>query len=558
MDDPARFMKIAHPWRRPLQIALVMLLTAISQPGFAANRCETLARLDLPHVEISSASLVPAGLFASSAPTVAGSTPAALAAHCEIKAIARPTPDSEIGIEIWLPVADWNGRYQQVGNGGWAGAIHRRPLAEALRRGYATAATDDGHTGGIDDEGKGSRSAEFAIGHPEKLIDFGYRALAETQRVALAAIEAFYGHGAAKSYFVGCSDGGREALMIAQRMPEAFDGILAGNPGNDWSHWAAGLVWNEQAQAEGTPGAIPPSKRAFIQAAVLAACDAIDGVTDGLISDPRFCHFNPTALICKGADSPDCLTAAQVTTLQKIYDGPRHPRSGVPIFPGFPPGIENTPGLAVITPWSSDLSSFGDTYFGQLVFGRSAWDFRSLDFDRDIALSDRKISPIVDAINPDLRAFRAHGGKLIQYHGWSDPLMPAGGSIAYHQRVAAFMTSRINRSSGGTASIADFYRLFMIPGMGHCYGGDGPTAITSLDAGTEADPEYDLLQSLERWVEHSVPPARFIGSGKAPYDRTKTMTRPICAFPQVARYKGHGDINAASNFDCSAPPGTDS
>jgi feruloyl esterase len=539
---------------RFLYVSLAFLLTALGQSSFAQQSCERLRDLQLPKVEITSATLVQAGSFASSVPTVTGRATVALAAHCEVKAVARPTSDSEIGIEIWLPAENWNGRYEQIGNGGWAGAISEAPLAGAVRRGFAAAATDDGHKGGITDDGKGVRTAEFAIGHPEKLIDYGYRALGETRATALAVIKAFYGHAAVRSYFFGCSDGGREALMVAQRFPEDFDGILAGDPGNDWSHWAAGLVWDEQAQLAGSPGAIPITKRGLIQNAVITACDTIDGVKDGLISDPRFCHFDPAVLTCKGTDAPDCLTAPQVATLKKIYDGPNNPRTGEQIYPGYPPGIENAPGSNMITPSRQGVASFGDTYFGQALFEQKNWDFRTLDFDKDIAFSDRKGSPVVDSINPDLRSFRDHGGKLIQYHGWSDALIPPGGSVVYYENVEAFMSKYPDPRSDSSNPVDAFYRLFMIPGMGHCYGGAGPTSIAPTDSVDATDPEHDLMLSLEQWVEKGIAPEMVIGSGKVPNDPTKTMSRPICPFPQVTRYKGTGDTNDAASFECATPP----
>lgn len=495
-----------------------------------------------------------AGSVASSAPTITGTATIELAARCEVKAVARPTSDSEIGIEIWLPVENWNGKYQQTGNGGWAGAIHRAPLAGAVRRGYAAAATDGGHQGGITDDGRGRRTAEFAIGHPEKLIDFGYRALGETRTTALATIAAFYGRTPLKSYFVGCSGGGREALMVAQRFPEDFDGILAGNPGNDWSHWSAGLIWNKRAQLADSPAAIPIAKRALIQNAVFAACDTLDGVEDGLISDPRFCHFDPAVLACKGADAPDCLTAAQVTSLRKIYDGPRNPRTDAQIYPGYPPGIENAPGSNIILPARPGELSYGDTYFGQALFEQTNWDFRTLDFDKDLAFSDRKGSPVVDSINPDLRSFRARGGKIIQYHGWSDALIPAGGSIAYYENVEAFMSKYSDPRSPGSNPVDTFYRLFMIPGMGHCHGGAGPTAITPTGSADTTDPKYDLMFSLERWVEKDIAPEMFVGTGKVPNDSSKTLSRPVCPYPQVTRYNGTGDTHDAASFDCAMPP----
>lgn len=528
-----------------------------AQLRFAQQSCEKLQELRLPKVEIVSATFMQAGSVAGSALTIAGTAPVELAARCQVNAVARPTSDSEIGIEIWLPAEHWNGKYQQTGNGGWAGAIHKAPLAAAVRRGYAAAATDGGHQSGITDDGQGRRTAEFAIGHPEKLIDFGYRALGATRATALSAIKAFYGHDALTSYFVGCSGGGREALMVAQRFPEDFDGILAGNPGNDWSHWSAGLVWNKQAQLADSASAIPVTKRALIQNAVFASCDTSDGVEDGLISDPRFCHFDPAVLACKGADTSNCLTAPQVTTLRKLYDGPENPRTGARIYPGYPPGLENTPGSTLIMPARPGPSSFGDTYFGQVIFEQANWDFRTLDFDEDIALSDRKGSPVVDSINPDLRSFRARGGKLIQYHGWSDALIPAGGSIAYYENVEAFMSKYPDPRSDSANPVDTFYRLFLIPGMGHCYGGDGPTSITPTGSVDATDPKYDLMLALERWVEQGIAPEMFIGTGKAPNDVSKVMSRPICPYPQVTRYKGAGDTSDAASFGCAIPPRTE-
>jgi feruloyl esterase len=537
--------------KRFLYVSLALLLMLLSQSILAQQSCEKLKGLQVEKVQIISAILVPAGSFDSSMPTVRGSVPVALPAHCAVKAVARPTSDSEIGIEVWLPAESWNGKYEQLGNGGWAGAIHSLPLAWAVQRGFVAAATDDGHKGGISDDGHGERTATFAIGHPEKVIDYGYRALVETRSTALAAIKAFYGHNPDQSYFYGCSDGGREALMVAQRFPEDFDGILAGDPGNDWSHWGAQLVWNEQAQLADSSGAIPTTKRSLIQNAVIAACDKTDGVVDGLISDPRLCHFDPAVLTCKGADASDCLTAPQVVVLKKIYDGPRNPRTGENIYSGYPMGIETS---SVIAPWQQGTLSFGDAYFGQVVFEQKNWDPRRLDFDKDVAISDRKGSPVLDAINPDLRSFRDHGGKLIQYHGWSDSLIPPGGSVVYYENVKAFMNKYPDPRSDSSNHVDSFYRLFMIPGMGHCYGGAGPTSIVPTGSAGATDPEHDLMLSLERWVEKGVAPKMVIGLGTAPNDPTKTMSRPVCPYPKVTHYKGEGDTNDAASFECSAPP----
>jgi len=260
---------------------------------------------------------------------------ATVPAHCAVQATTRPTSDSEIKFELWLPATGWNGKYEQVGNGGWAGDLPTNSLAEPLRRGYAVAGTDDGHTGG---------GAEWAIGHPEKLADFGYRAVHETRLQAVTITEAYYVKETTHNYFVGCSDGGREALMEAQRFADDFDGIIAGAPANNWTHLIATALWDEQALLNDPAATIPPAKLPAIQKTAVEQCDALDGVKDGLISDPRACHVDLSKLACKGADSPDCLTAPQIGALRKIYGGPTNPRTGTQIHPGFAPGVEGVGG----------------------------------------------------------------------------------------------------------------------------------------------------------------------------------------------------------------------
>ena len=313
----------------------------------------------------------------------------------------KETP--RIHFELWIPANGWNGKYLQLGNGGWAGAINAAGLAEPVKRGYAAAATDDGHQGGA--------GATWAIGHPEKLIDFGYRAVHETNLQSKAIIRALLGRAPSRSYFNGCSDGGREALMEAQRYAEDFDGIIAGAPASDWSHLFTGFIWNARALTE-TPGsAIPPAKLPLIQKAVLVECDAADGVKDGLLQDPRACHFDPSVLTCKDADGPGRVpsqSAAGRGALRKIYDGPRNPRTGTSIFPGYARGTEAGPAgwsawIAPASVTSSVQYGFGSPYYGQAVFEDPKWDYRNLNFDTDVAFGDQKAGPVLNAINPDLQ-----------------------------------------------------------------------------------------------------------------------------------------------------------
>jgi hypothetical protein len=523
----------------PTRLLAGALLFAAIPPLLAEQPCSSLSALSLPHTAITSAVNVPEGPLLSAG--VGSNTSAIVPARCEVQAITRPSKDSEIHLQVWLPVSGWNGKYLQVGNGGWAGQINQGAMAGPLRRGYAVAATDDGHTSAVP-------GAAWAVGHPEKLIDFGYRAVHETSVHAKAIIRSFFGRDAEQSYFNGCSDGGREALMEAQRYPEDFNGIIAGAPANDWSHLFTGFVWNEQALAE-IP--IPSAKLPVIQNAVVAACDALDGVRDGLLEDPRACNFDPASLLCKAADAPDCLTQGQVATLRKIYSGPKNARTGKQIFPGWPVGTEAVPGGW--SPWILPpglQSSFGNSYYGQAVFEQSNWDFRTLNFDTDVEFGDAKAGPVLNATNPDLRSFRDNGGKLIQYHGWGDAAISPLSSIEYYESVRAFL-SRFPDARREKTDPMDFYRLFLVPGMAHCGGGIGPNDFGNAVNSMRTDAEHDILTALEAWVERDTAPAKLVGSGRAVNDPTKTLTRPLCPYPQTAHYRGTGDPNVAENYTCA-------
>ena len=523
---------------RTLLLAVIATLAVSASRGLAQQSCESLSTLKLSGATVTSAATITAAPLAGlGGPAGAANAGTTVPAHCEVKLTIRPSNDSEIKSAVWLPVAGWNGKYQQVGNGGWAGSIGYRSMVDPLTRGYATAATDDGHEGGA--------GAIWAVGHPEKLIDFGYRAVHETSVQAKAVIHAFYGRDASLSYFNGCSDGGREALMEAQRYPEDFKGILAGAPANNWSHLFTGFVWNEQALSNSPTSSIPPAKLPAIQNAVLAACDSQDGLKDGLLSDPRTCRFDPVVLLCKDTDGPNCLMSAQVDALKKIYGGAKNPRTGEQIYPGWPVGAEAAPGgwstwITPANPAASVQANFGNTYYGQAVFEDSKWDFRTLDFDRDVQFGDAKAGPVLNATSPDLRSFRAEGGKLLQYHGWGDPAISAVGSVEYYDSVKTFLSRFPDARSASGRTVPDFYRLFMVPGMGHCGGGAGPNS-------------FDAFSALETWVEKGIAPTQLIGSGTVAGDSTRKMTRPICAYPDVAQYKGAGDPNDAANFICATP-----
>lgn len=515
----------------------------------AQQPCERLRALQLPHTEITSAVALPAESVSFGG---ASATPVPLPARCVVKAVSRPTTDSEIKLELWLPVSGWNGRYMQVGNGGWAGAIPVSSLATAIQRGYAAAGTNDGH-----DAGHPGGPAGWAIGHPEKLIDFGHRAVHETAVQSKALIAAFYTKEASRSYFFGCSDGGREALMEAQRYPEDFNGIVAGAPANDWSNHFTGFVWNEQALLKSPASLITPEKLPAIQRSVLAACDANDGVRDGLIEDPRTCRFDPAVLTCKGAENDGCLTEPQVVALKKIYDGPKNSRTGKQIYPGYPPGHEAIRGAwqpwIVTSPADKSIQfMFGNSFYGQAVFENPQWDFRTLEFDADVELAAEKAGTVLNSTNPDLRSFRAHGGKLIQYHGWADAAIAPLGSINYYNKVLEFF-KKYPDARTANRTVPDFYRLFMVPGMAHCGGGIGPANFGNSGNRFSGDPQRDVISALETWVEKGVAPEHLVGTGPTADDPNKTLTRPLCPFPQVARYRGSGDPLQAQNFSCVVP-----
>jgi hypothetical protein len=514
--------------------------------------CESLTTLNLPHASIVSANSLKAG--PTTMTTFLGQMTFVVPARCEVRGISRPSSDSEIGFEVWLPLDGWNGKYQQKGNAGFAGAVNRAGLVDPLRRGFAVASTDNGHDATKTPQGT------FAVGHPEKVIDFGYRAVHDTSEQAKAITAAFYGKPPNRSYFVGCSDGGREALMEAQRFPEDFDGILASAPANDWSHLFASFVWNELAVSKER---IPLEKLPIIQHAIVAKCDDADGLKDGLVSNPPACRFDPTVLACKGTKGKDCLTSAQLDTLKALYSGPKNPRNGEAIFAGLvTSGTEAMPmnwSLWILgtSPGQSIQADFGLSYFRDVVFERPEWQLQLMDFDRDVRLSDEKVAPILSAINPDLRSFRARGGKLIQYHGWGDAAITASSSIEYYEAVRSYMSSAPDPRSK-VKSIEDFYRLFMVPGLAHCSGGVGPVHFgNDADFGAppipNTDSERDVFAALERWVEYGIAPDRLIGSGPSPLDPSKTLTRPLCPYPQQAEYKGAGDTNDAANFACGMP-----
>ena len=476
-----------------------------------AQPCDRLSQLVSPTVSITLAKVVDAGNFAP-----AGSTNALqnLPPFCRVAADLKPTPDSDIHIEVWLPTVQWNGKFLAVGSGGWGGSLSYDEMADALRRGFATSATDDGHTG---------PSASFVVGHPEKLIDFAYRAEHEMTVEAKTLIRAFYDSDPRYSFWNGCSGGGREGLLQGSRYPDEFDGIIAGDPANiRRNSWALELAIQTFKDPEAY---IPTAKYSMIHRAVLEACDAKDGLKDGLIEAPESCNVDFKSLQCKAADGPDCLTAHQVQTAQTITN-PVATKTGKVLFPRVEPGTELRWSRLAGGPQPADL--FLDE-FRYVVYQDPNWDWRSFDLERDSAKA-HAIDKNVDELNPDLTAFAKHGGKLLLYHGWADQQVAPGSSVEFYKAVL--------EASGGLEQTSNWVRLFMAPGMAHCSGGEGPDT-------------FDKIGVIEQWVERGKAPEQIIAAHKiaGKIDRT----RPLCPYPQVAHYKGAGSIDEASNFGCSLP-----
>ena len=491
-------------------VAVVSLAGAVSPTS--AGTCDSVKSLSLGDTTVDSAQMVAAGAFSEPGGRASGGTPfAGLPAFCRVALTARPSSDSDIKIEVWLPAANWNRKYLAVGNGAWTGTIAYPAMADALRRGYATSSTDTGHVGG---------GASFAMGHPEKTIDFAYRSEHEMVEKSKAIITAFYGTSARYAYWNGCSAGGRQGMKEAEMFPADFDGIIAGSPGLDWSGRSAQAV--RIAQVFANEGArFTATQRQTLHNAVVAACDANDGLKDGLISNPASCTFDPTPLQCGKGDATECLTAAQVQAVRAIY-APLE--SGGRDVPGLAYGSElNWTDLG----WSQSARATGLDHFRYLVYNDPTWEIAQFRPESDPAKLEQHESGQIDARDPDLAAFFRRGGKLLMYHGWADPQITPFNATTYHAQVV--------KAFGGADQISGSYRLFMAPGMAHCGGGEGPN-------------EFDKIGTLERWVEEGKAPDLIVASHAK--GGTVDRTRPLCPYPQLAVYKGVGSIDEAVNFVC--------
>ena len=494
-----------------MRLAIALAIGVLVAAPAGAATCEGVSTVSQPHVAVTLAQIVAPGAFTAPGRGGRGANVfASLPSFCRVSATLTPSADSDIKIEVWLPASGWNGKLEAVGNGAWAGNISYPAMATALAAGYAAVSTDTGHTGG---------DARFMVGHPEKLVDFEERAVHEMTVTAKAIAAAYYGSAPKQTYFNGCSTGGRQALTEAQRYPLDFDAIVAGAPANAVRRQTFGQIWLWQATHKDDASLLTPEKYAVLHKAALAQCDTLDGVKDGVIENPLKCTFDPGVTLCKSGDGADCLTAPQVDAAKKIYAGASHAKTHQLLYPGLEPGSESGWNMSV----AARPVSYAEDFFKYIVQNNPEWDPKSLNYDADVAAVD-KVKTGLDATNADLSAFVAHGGKLLVYHGWSDPGIPPRNSVNYYDSLLK-----------ATRNARDGVRLFMVPGMAHCGGGDGTST-------------FDMIAAVDTWVETKAAPATIPASRVV--DGQTVRTRPLCAYPAVATYKGSGSTDDAANFVC--------
>ena len=516
----------------------VLCLTAVSSTLLFGSDCPSLKSLRLEDTTIANAEAVTSGslVVSDSRPPISG-----LPAFCRVTGILRPTSDSAIRFEVWLPEHDWNGGFVGAGNGGFAGSIDYDELANYLTRNFAVAGSDAGHQAEATD-------ASWAYQQPEKVKDFGWRAVHLTRLRAGEIITKYYGKHDEKAYFDSCSDGGREALMEVQRFPDDYNGILAGAPADAWSTMFGAAVYVIQARQSDPRAYFSDLKLGAIQKASLDACDALDGVKDSIINDPSKCHFDPQVLLCKGEETLDCLTPPQIGALKSIYNGAIN-RQGKTVFPGFTPGDEISWGEWVIgqDPTGPSGLRYVENYFRYIVTGDPKWNVLTADPADSLHQSREKAAADLDSDNPDLSKFAANGGKLILYHGWNDQAISPWNTVNYYKSVQQQM---------GTAKVDSFLRLYMVPGVEHCAAGPGPSSFGQFGLPTAKGSKYGLFDSLVDWVEKGSPDEDIFATKYAPGESGAmkvVMTRPLCAYPRVVKYSGSGDTNDAASFSCAAP-----
>ena len=500
--------------RPMLAVASAMVgMTAFSSVASAGTPCADLTTLSLPDTTITAAHEVPAGEYAPPG----GGRQTALPSFCRVALTVSPA----IRIEVWLPKETWNGRYRGEGGGGYAGQISYGGLAEGIRRGYATASTDTGHPASAG--GTFALNADGSLNMPS-IADFAERSLRELATKAKAVINAYYGRSPAYSYWNGCSTGGRQGLVAAQRFPEEYDGLVIGAPAINWDRFIPSELWPQIVINKTAGGPISSEKLTAVTKAAVAACDANDGVTDGIINDPRKCTYDPKALTCRVGDDPSsCLSPPEANAIRKLWDGPAT-ASGTRLWFGPERGTPLN-FLAGGNPFPIAL-----THFQYWIRQNPKFDWRELTeagFEADFKTSQQKFNTVIGTDSPELDGFRKRNGKMIIWHGEADPLIFPRGTLNYFDRVVS--------ENGGEDRVQQFARLFMAPGVGHCAGGDGPNPVGVFDA-------------VVNWVEKGVAPDTIPASRKRADG--SMLTRPLCAYPKTAKWTGRGSTDDAANFVC--------
>jgi feruloyl esterase len=545
-------------------LALITLCAGGLGPalGWAASakECRDLVGLTLGHATVKSAVPIDDGVFRADN---TNHTPAAfsgLPAFCRVQGVSTPVPGSEIGFEVWLPrTKDWTHRLHMVGNGAYSSRIYYAQMAARIRAGDVAVATDTGHQGS---------ELTFAIDHPQRIVDFAHRAVHESALAAKDLTKVYYGAAPAFSYFSGCSTGGYQALMAAQRHPQDFDGIIAGDPGNNRSNLNLVFLWqflSNHPHGDNQHQIVPNEKLLLINHAIVASCDRLDGVVDGVINDPHNCHFDLRSLRCRQADAPDCLTGEQIDAMERMYAGPKDARTGKLLYPGYTlasEGVVADEGEA-LPGWSGYWANPKQPaepqradFFRYWVFNDPHWDWWKFNWGSDIDAIDHHIGTLFNATSTDLREFEAHHGKLIMFMGSEDPVGAADEATNYYDAVEAAGpgTSQAQRRWQTQA----FLRLYMVPGMGHCAGGPGATHFSTATRDSDppvSDAQHDMAIALEEWVERGAAPKRLIATKfdqEHGADRKVLFQRPLCVYPQIAHYEG-GPTNSAASFTCVAP-----
>ena len=530
-SSPRLFLRAFCPARAAL-VALAAFLLCLSfgpAPARAAD-CSALAKLALKDTTITSAAVVPA---ANPVPE-----------YCKILGSIHNLPQSTIEFEVALPTSKWNGKYFFAGGGGFNGTLPR--LDQALAEGYAAAGSDTGHKGD-------SLDGQWALNNLQAQVNYAYLATHVTTLLGKEIVQAFYGQRERRSYFVGCSNGGKMALMEVQRYPDDFDAAIAGDPVIDRTRLMMSYTYNAQALARGP---IPPSKIPVIEKATLAACHNDGNVYADLITTPGRCKFDPKAIQCASGDGPSCLTSQQAQALDKIFHGPVN-SAGVQLYPGFTVGHEDDyqsfiTGSGTSSASPSSTFKFQDAFMRYFIFRPTYDPVEQFNFDKDLAKLDA-FAQDEDAVNPDLSAFKAHGGKLILYHGWADHSITPVRTVQYYASVIDMMSDpRPQPGEENAAAVTDFARLFMVPGMHHCGGGPGTASFGAANQGfpTQSDADHDIVMALDRWVESGVAPDKIVAAHLT--NKVADRTLPLCPYPQAAVYTGSGDVKSADNYRCES------